>query len=226
MSQTITRRLTTLTAAGIIAGAAALGIASPAFAHDELVGTDLIANETNGTLESIQLSFSNSIIEVGTEIIVTSADGESVKEGAPIVAGPDVTQPLKKDLAEGQYSFAWRVVSSDGHPIDGAFDFTVKADGSADKADIAVPEDDPRVATENEDHDHADGEDHGDTNEDSGLPTGAIIAISIGGVAVLAAVIATVIIGQRRRAQAFGSAADASESATNNDSTDGTEDAR
>ncbi|QIK62399.1 hypothetical protein G7068_03610 [Leucobacter viscericola] len=220
MSRSLTRRLTTLATAGLIAGAAALGVASPAFAHDELISTNLITNESDGTLESFKISFSNSIIEVGTEIVATAADGSSVTDGAPVISGPDVTQPLKKDLAPGEYSAAWRVVSSDGHPIEGEFKFTVEKDG---KPGDAIIEPDPRFAndtkTEEADHDHADGEDHDHaTNEQSGLSTGAIVAISVGGVVVLAVVIATVIIGQRRRAQAFGA-----KSTTDSENTSNTE---
>lgn len=210
MSQSITRRFTVLTAAALVAGAAALGIASPAFAHDELITTDLVSNETDGTLEAFKLSFSNSIIEVGTEIVATSADGASVTDGDPVVAGPDVTQALKKDLAPGEYSAAWRVVSSDGHPIEGEFTFDVTADGKAGEAKVkeaspaAGEEDHDHAEGDEANHDHADAEDHDHATEQSTLPTGAIVAISIGGVAVLAVVIATVIVGQRRRAQAFG----------------------
>lgn len=202
MSQIMTRRLIKLAAAGLLVGAAALGIASPALAHDELVSTDLITNESDGTIESVKLSFSNTIIEVGTEIIATAADGSSVADGTPVVSGPDVTQPLKKNLAAGTYSASWRVVSSDGHPIEGSFGIQVKDDGSASVVDAAATEKAPQLVADDEAKDSE--------TEQSLLPTWAIVAISIGGVAVLGIVIATVIVGQRRRAQAFGSSADSS----------------
>ena len=35
-----------------------------------------------------------------------------------------VTQDVKPDAPSGKYTVVWRVVSSDGHPIEGTFTFT------------------------------------------------------------------------------------------------------
>lgn len=196
MSQTTQRRLSLFASAALVAGAAVFGVANPALAHDELVSTELITNEADGTIAAVQLSFSNSIIELGTEIIVTGSDGASVTDGTPVVSGPDVTQALKSDLAEGTYSSSWRVVSSDGHPIEGSLGIQVEDDGSARVVDAAATEDDPRVATE--------GKDQDTKTEQTALPTWAIVAIGIGGAAALAAVVASMIVGFRRRSEAFG----------------------
>lgn len=197
MSQTMTRRLSVFAIASLLAGAAALGVASPALAHDELVSTDLVTNESDGTSESVKLSFSNTIIEIGTEIVISASDGSSVTDGTPVVAGPDVTQALKKDLATGTYSASWRVVSSDGHPIEGAFGIQVKDDGSARIVDAVPTESEPPVA--------AQGEAQEPKTEQNPLPTWAIVAIGVGGTAVLAAVIVSLVVGLRRRSQTFGS---------------------
>ena len=120
-----------------------------------------------------------------------------------------MVQPLAADLPEGDYTIAWRVVSSDGHPIEGAF--TLQAAG----ADSAIVEADPRFedgasaasdASEQasaEEHDHAaEGE-----GSEGGAPVGAIIAVIVGGAAVIAGGLAAATAGRKRRAQ--GMAADA-----------------
>lgn len=218
MSRTHTRRLTRLSAAALIAGAATFAVATPAFAHDELVGTELVADTSDGTLDAIRLTFSNSILETGTEIVVTGPDGSDALDGAPVVAGPDVTQTLASSLAAGEYDAAWRVVSSDGHPIEGAFAFTVAADGTATQAETAPAEDDhaegesgsdhEHAEGESADHEHAEGEEHtdgaADTEADGGMPVGGIVAISIAAVAAAGAAATAAVVGQRRRKQAMG----------------------
>jgi hypothetical protein len=102
----------------------------------------------------LTLSFNNTLIEVGTVINVTAPDGSSAAEGEPRFAGRDALQTLKADLAEGDYLVVWRVVSSDGHPISGSFDFTVGAGGDAEA---------PAKAESNANH--ADGTDHEHADE-------------------------------------------------------------
>ena len=131
-------RLARLVGAALIAATAVVVSASPALAHDELVGTQVVT-DTAGAPEAVRLSFSNSIVEVGTEIVVRSAKGDDATDGAPEIAGPDVTQPLAADLAPGNYSAAWRVVSSDGHPIEGSFALVIAEDGVATIADASSP---------------------------------------------------------------------------------------
>lgn len=103
--------------------------ASPAFAHDELVSTDPPADAVLDALPA-QITFTYSadiLTEEGTAVVeVTDAAGTSLTEGAPVVSGTDVTQALA-GAASGAVTVTWRVVSSDGHPIDGTFAFTVAA---------------------------------------------------------------------------------------------------
>ncbi|UOQ60542.1 copper resistance protein CopC [Leucobacter rhizosphaerae] len=221
MSRTRTSRLTRLSAAALIAGAATFGIAAPAFAHDELINTELVAGTSDGAVEAIRLTFSNSIIPTGTEIVVTGPDGSAAADGAPVIAGADVTQPLIDDLASGDYDAAWRVVSSDGHPIEGAFAFAVATDGSAAIVEAAPAED----HAEGEEHSHADGEDADHTHADEasessgseGLPAGAVVAIIVAAVVAAGGAVTAAVVAQRRRAQALGGNASADPSITGTD---------
>lgn len=191
-----------------VASASVLGSASPALAHDELVGTEVVADASNNSPEAVRLTFSNSIIEVGTEIVITDAQGADVTAGDPEISGPDVTQPLAADLPGGAYNAEWRVVSSDGHPIEGAFGITVAEDGTATIEDAATPEEGAEHEGAEQDraeHSHeADGHEDGAAEEDAeGVPAGAMVAIAAGAAVLVAGAVAAVLVGQRRRARAM-----------------------
>lgn len=102
---------------------------SPASAHDDLVASDPAAGSTVQTLpEEMTLTFSAALIpsDGGTAVLVTDADGNDVTGGAPEIDGAVLIQPLEPDAATaGEYTVVWQVVSSDGHPTDGEFAFTV-----------------------------------------------------------------------------------------------------
>lgn len=116
---------------------------TPAQAHDELVSSDPSANAalTQAPAE-LTLTYSANLmsIEGGNRVRVVDSSGASVAEGEPQVTGTTVTQPLKvKDAsADETYTVTWRVVSSDGHPIQGTYTFSVgagKAVASSQEAD-------------------------------------------------------------------------------------------
>lgn len=121
------RSLPAALASLLLAAAVLLVPASPASAHDELVSTDPSADAVLETLpERITLTFSADVLtDAGATVVeVTDADGTSLADGAPEPAGAEVTQALAGP-ASGAVTVKWRVVSSDGHPIDGSFAFTV-----------------------------------------------------------------------------------------------------
>jgi len=110
----------------VLALVALLWTAAPASAHDELVGSDPADGATVDVLPAqITLSFSAELLSDGSSTVVevTDAAGTSLTDGAPAVSGAMVTQPLTGD-GSGAIAVAWRVVSSDGHPIAGEFSFT------------------------------------------------------------------------------------------------------
>lgn len=185
---TTVTRLGRLAAAALLAIAATLGAASPALAHDELVGYDVLVTETTGAVEGFSLSFSNEILEVGTEIIATGPAGDDVREGGPAVAGRVVTQALTAPLDEGVTAIAWRVVSSDGHPISGVLELTVAPDGTGTLQQATAP-----AAQQPETDTAAD-------DTPASLPVWVAAAAAAAGAAVLV----IILIGARRRAQTLG----------------------
>lgn len=99
-----------------------------AAAHDSLVDSDPAADEAVETLpDELTLTFSAALIggEGSTEVVVTGPDGKDVADGKATVDGAMVIQQLASEAAAGQYHVIWKVVSSDGHPTDGEFGFSV-----------------------------------------------------------------------------------------------------
>ncbi|GAA1252727.1 methionine-rich copper-binding protein CopC [Microbacterium phyllosphaerae] len=99
-----------------------------ASAHDSLLASSPEADSTVDILPAeLTLTFSAKLIdgEGATEIVVTDPEGDSVIDGAPTLNGAVVTQPLVSEAPAGAYHVVWKVVSSDGHPTSGEFDFTV-----------------------------------------------------------------------------------------------------
>lgn len=106
-----------------------VSLALPAQAHDALIDQSPKAGETvqAGVVE-IKLDFNNELLDLGdssAEILVQNSAGEAQNPGCALVDKRQAS--LKLDLATaGNYSVVWRVVSSDGHPITGEFDFELE----------------------------------------------------------------------------------------------------
>ncbi|MGF6824402.1 methionine-rich copper-binding protein CopC [Microbacterium sp. ZKA21] len=138
-------------AAGMLAALLVLLPSTRASAHDELVSSDPPAGSTVQTLpDEMTLTFSAALIasDGGTAVVVTDAAGNDVADGAPEIDGAVLIQPLKADAAAaGEYTVIWQVVSSDGHPTDGEFAFTVtEAAASATTEPTATSEPTPSVS--------------------------------------------------------------------------------
>ena len=100
----------------------------PALAHAQLVDASPKANQTMSASPSeFRLFFSDELIDLGPAsnwLKVENAQGvvvstDSVLNGNQVLAKP--TQALKP----GKYQLTWRVLSEDGHPIQGNYEFTV-----------------------------------------------------------------------------------------------------
>ncbi|WP_326637967.1 copper resistance protein CopC [Streptosporangium sp. NBC_01755] len=108
--------------------------ASPALAHDRLKSSDPAKGAKVESLEEVKLTFTASVRF--PNVVVRSGD-ENHQDGKPVVDGAVVTQKVKGDLPPGDYVIAYRVVSSDGHPIEGEIPFTLL--GSASPSESPSP---------------------------------------------------------------------------------------
>lgn len=208
------RRAVALVGSAFIAAAALFGAASPAAAHDELVGVagELSADQSRVALT---LSFNNEVMDVGAESVVTAADGSDLADGVPVISGRDVTQSIIMPGFDETITVAWRVVSSDGHPISNVLAFAViERDGGTeiefrDVEAVPTVSDDVQQGEDHADHGHGDeGHDHdaradetlSDQNQaiEPGLSPGAWAAI-VGAIAVVVGGIIWWVIAKKRK---------------------------
>ncbi|MEV4954010.1 copper resistance CopC family protein [Paenarthrobacter nitroguajacolicus] len=102
--------------------------APAASAHDELVSSNPRTNERfSSAPSSVALRFSAPLLKIGNEIRVVDAASTNWVRGEAVLARETLTQPLSPDLPPGEYQVRWRVVSSDGHAINGSYSFLVGA---------------------------------------------------------------------------------------------------
>lgn len=124
-----TRRLLISLFAALVA---AISLALPVQAHSALIGVDPAEGSVVTAGQVVTLSFNEDLLEIGTELAVTDAAGvtSAVEFTRPMVSQIAVTLPA---LADGPMTLAWRVVSADGHPIEGvlAYEFDAPAVTSA-----------------------------------------------------------------------------------------------
>ncbi|WP_248959540.1 copper resistance CopC family protein [Sphaerisporangium perillae] len=109
----------------VVAVVLGTAFASPALAHTSLKSSDPKKGATVKSLDSVSLTFTEAVrLPV---VLVRDAGGREHHEGKPKTDGPTVTQKVAGPLPSGKYTIAWRVVSDDGHPVEGEIPFTVRA---------------------------------------------------------------------------------------------------
>lgn len=118
---------TDLLAGALLVCAIVATAGSPAGAHDSLVRAD----PADGSVlaqppAAVTLEFSDPPLDVSPQVVVRGADGGVVADVVPTITDRTATAPLPQPLAPGTYTVAWRVVSGDGHPIEGSLGFTVQ----------------------------------------------------------------------------------------------------
>ena len=119
------RRRTWAVTAALAVGLVTLG-APGASAHDQLISTDPADGAVLAAPPSeLSVTFSEPVLNISPTIAVTGPDGPVTTSVA--VTDTVVTATLPDGLADGDYTVAWRVVSADGHPVQGSFRFTIQA---------------------------------------------------------------------------------------------------
>lgn len=102
-----------------------------AFAHAELESSNPEANSVVGAApEVVSLTFGEKLMVIegepdANQVQVTDGSDARVDNSDYQVAGEVLTVSLKPDQADGTYKVTYRVVSEDGHPIEGVYEFDV-----------------------------------------------------------------------------------------------------
>ncbi|RAO27949.1 hypothetical protein PSN13_05837 [Micromonospora saelicesensis] len=109
--------------------------ASPAWAHNSLKTATPARDATVPSAPTeVTLEFMQRLDPAFTTIVLTDAAKRKLPTGEPVVTGAKSTVQVTGTLPNGTYTVAYRVVSVDGHPVQGSYPFTV-----ADPASSAAP---------------------------------------------------------------------------------------
>lgn len=118
----------TRAALGLISAATVVvAVATPAFAHASLVRANPARDTTVAPIQRVQLEFSAHVETRFSTVQVVSASGQPVAGDSAV--GSDnrtLTATLTRPLAPGAYRVEWRIVSADGHRMQGDYGFTVR----------------------------------------------------------------------------------------------------
>ncbi|MBX7197967.1 MAG: copper resistance protein CopC [Rhodospirillaceae bacterium] len=109
---------------GALAGLAAFGVATAAFAHAKLQSSMPAKDASGASPAEIVLTFSEAVTPA--IVILADQDGHEVKSlGAARADGAALHVPVTAKLAPGHYTFTYRVAGADTHAVNGTLTFIV-----------------------------------------------------------------------------------------------------
>ncbi|SIR92503.1 copper resistance CopC family protein [Microbacterium sp. RURRCA19A] len=182
---------------GLIVAAAAVGAAfgaaPAASAHDSLVSATPAADTTVSTAADVTLTFSANLLgaDGGNEVIVVGPDARHYETDCTALAGPTLTTPVELGNA-GEYQVTWRAVSSDGHPVSGTYTFSYAPAAGEPVGTGSDASPCANVASQQE-------EAAPDASAPAAAPSGLVIGLSVGGVAVIVVGVVVVLLVRPRR---------------------------
>lgn len=116
----------------VLALLATLGFAGPAAAHATLVGSDPADGSTLPSAPTrVTLTFDDALEDFAPVVTVTGPDGNQYQSGDAVIDGVTVSTAVQPLPAAGTYTIAYRVVSDDGHPVQGELSFVLATASSA-----------------------------------------------------------------------------------------------
>jgi methionine-rich copper-binding protein CopC len=129
------RQLSRLLVLILLTLAAGVGLAGPAAAHNVLTSSDPTDGSTlQAAPTTVRLTFDQPVQDFEPVVTVIGPDGNRYESGAPMVDSNVVTAGVNALPVAGAYSIAYRVVSADGHPVEGQLKFQL-ADGAVSGGD-------------------------------------------------------------------------------------------
>jgi methionine-rich copper-binding protein CopC len=159
----------------------------PASAHSELIATSPIEDALlHKAPAQVRLTFGEDILQDGNLIVVTGPGGTRYSDVSTLqIDGTIASIELNDDQESGAYTVAYRIVSADGHVVEGSYEYRLTLPGSptassSESTAAASPDTSPAASEE--------------TGEDGGAWVPGLFAI---GLVLVIAVVAVVI--RRRR---------------------------
>lgn len=110
---------------------------SPAYSHTELVSSDPAAGSlVESWPAEVTLTFNEDLMTLGEEksnfLVLNNAVGDQISADDEVVTGPQIKVSLDPNTIKGPVLVYYRVVSADGHPVEGEykFNFGTTAEGA------------------------------------------------------------------------------------------------
>jgi copper resistance protein C len=121
----IRRQVLALGLGFLVFAAAVPGLAAPAAAHDAAESSSPAEGASvSAPPEQVSVTFNKNPLGIGASMSVKDAAGAEWAEGPVEIVDNVASRKVRAGGPAGQYTVAWRVVSSDSHPIEGTFVFT------------------------------------------------------------------------------------------------------
>lgn len=118
---------------------------NPASAHTEVVSTTPASGERlDRAPTQVTITTVEPVREFGSAIVVTSPSGARVDDGSTEIDGKVTLVGLIALTEFGTYTVDYRLLASDGHPIEGSFTFAL-AEGAVTQSPEPEPTQTPTV---------------------------------------------------------------------------------
>ena len=103
-------------------------------AHTSLKNSNPAEGEViKGDLTKIRLNFDTAIEKTST-VELKTAQGDVISLEKPLIIGNEWSAAVQQKLESGTYLIRWKLISEDGHPVEGTIRFDVKAAVSSTQA--------------------------------------------------------------------------------------------
>ena len=120
-----------------------------ALAHTKLISSSpAVASEIDNWPNQIILEFDDDLISLDTEksnfVVANNALGDQISEPDEVINGNSISVTLSPNEVKGPVLIYYRVISADGHPVEGEYKFTygidqVTAEGVTDTEEKKFP---------------------------------------------------------------------------------------
>ena len=104
---------------------------SSAFAHAEVEATSPVKGAVlTSAPKSVWIQFGEKLLVLDknhiNSITVTNSLGKRMENSLTVISGTRATAKIMRTLVTGKYTVKYRVVSEDGHVVNGSYFFSVK----------------------------------------------------------------------------------------------------
>ena len=105
-----------------------LGLPGIASAHASLIASDPADGAVLTSAPTVAtLTFDDNLADFEPVVTVTGPDGNQYQSGAATIVGAQLSSAVATLPVAGTYTIAYRVVSDDGHPVEGTVSFQLEA---------------------------------------------------------------------------------------------------